>query len=137
MSANDRQVAGSHYIGVYQHWDYVIDGELNYFAAQVSKYIIRWRKKNGLQDLEKALHFWEKYKESVLSGRIPLPVYKAPHLARGFSVSILIAGHPRLSITECEVLRVLVNLDSQDAVQRIHELLQQLIADTSKQHEHE
>jgi hypothetical protein len=64
-SANDRQVAGTHYRSPIQHWDYVWANDLNYFEAQVTKYVTRARKKNGLQDLQKALHFLEKYIELV------------------------------------------------------------------------
>lgn len=65
MSANDRQVAGSHYNGVsLQHWDYVIaalDGR--YLEGNITKYVCRHRKKNGVQDLEKALHYMDKLLE--------------------------------------------------------------------------
>jgi len=63
MSANDKQVAGTHYKSKIQHWDYVVANDLDYFQAQITKYVTRWRKKNGLTDLEKASHFLEKYIE--------------------------------------------------------------------------
>lgn len=59
-AANTRQVGGDHYSATYQHWDYVTDIGMNYLHAQVIKYLMRWRKKNGMQDVEKALHFLEK-----------------------------------------------------------------------------
>lgn len=62
-SANDRQVGGSHYAGSYQHWDFVHDLNLDYWQACASKYVTRWRKKNGLEDLAKAPHYMEKRKE--------------------------------------------------------------------------
>lgn len=64
MTANDRQVGGSHYQAKHQHWDMVIEHDLNYFEAQITKYVMRCRKKNGLQDLQKAMHFLEKYMEN-------------------------------------------------------------------------
>ena len=63
MSANDRQVAGGHYRSGIQHWDYVVANDLDYFQGQITKYVTRWKKKNGITDLEKALHFLEKYIE--------------------------------------------------------------------------
>jgi len=63
MAANDKQVAGSHYAGKVQHWDMVVMHQLNYFEGQITKYVMRARKKNGKQDLEKAAHFLEKYLE--------------------------------------------------------------------------
>lgn len=61
--ANERQVAGEHYKAKYQHWDWVVQTQLPYLPAQVSKYLTRWKKKNGLQDLEKAKHFLDKFIE--------------------------------------------------------------------------
>lgn len=60
MNANARQVGGQHYAVPYQHWDFVADLGLGYFEGQITKYISRARKKNGLQDYQKALHFLEK-----------------------------------------------------------------------------
>lgn len=61
--ANDRQVAGEHYKNAFQHWDWVELVMLPYLPAQVTKYLVRWRKKNGLQDLEKSAHFLQKFVE--------------------------------------------------------------------------
>ena len=63
MSANKRQVAGDHYNSPIQHWDYVVANDLDYFQAQITKYVTRWKKKNGITDLLKAQHFLEKYIE--------------------------------------------------------------------------
>ena len=64
MSANDRQVGGSHYKnGGEEHWDRVDRLGLDYFQGQITKYVERWKLKNGIQDLEKASHFLDKYIE--------------------------------------------------------------------------
>lgn len=63
MTANSKQVAGTHYAAAVQHWDMVVMHKLNYFEGQITKYVMRARKKNGKQDLEKAKHFIEKYLE--------------------------------------------------------------------------
>lgn len=60
MAANDRQVAGSHYQAEIQHWDFVLANDIPYLEAQVIRYLVRWRKKGGLVDLEKAKHYLEK-----------------------------------------------------------------------------
>lgn len=62
-SANDTQVGGQHYRTDIQHWDYVVANKLDYFQGQITKYVTRWKKKNGLDDLRKAQHFLEKYIE--------------------------------------------------------------------------
>lgn len=64
-TANDRQVGGSHYRAKIQHWDFAWDNEMDYFQGQITKYVARWKNKNGLQDLQKAQHFLEKYIELV------------------------------------------------------------------------
>lgn len=70
-NANDRQVSGSHYgLDQFQHWDVVVKFDLDYFQGQITKYVMRWDKKNGVQDLKKAQHFLEKYIEEIEAGRI-------------------------------------------------------------------
>jgi len=62
MAANDRQVAGDHYPKTgEQHWDMMwrLYREA-WFVGNVTKYVTRYRKKNGVQDLEKAKHYLEK-----------------------------------------------------------------------------
>jgi len=63
MQANDKQVGGTHYKSEIQHWDYVSANDLDYFQAQITKYVTRWKKKNGITDLKKAEHFLQKYIE--------------------------------------------------------------------------
>lgn len=67
MGANDYQIGGDHYKvgkGKMEHWDLVVAIQTGYFESQVMKYIMRWRKKNGLQDLEKAQHYLAKLIEN-------------------------------------------------------------------------
>ena len=69
VTANDTQVGGNHYKRMkIQHWDFAISNNMGYMEGQITKYISRWRDKNGLQDLEKAQHFLEKLIESVKQG---------------------------------------------------------------------
>lgn len=71
-NANDpgKQVGGRHYAGRFQHWDAVVLFGLDYFQGQITKYVFRWRDKNGVQDLEKAQHFLTKYIEEIKAERI-------------------------------------------------------------------
>jgi hypothetical protein len=61
IAANDRQVGGDHYKtdGV-QHWDIAVQEGWDYLTGNATKYLWRWKKKNGLQDLLKARHFVDK-----------------------------------------------------------------------------
>lgn len=64
IKANDRQVGGDHYKGSdYQHWDFANDIKMLYLPGVASKYVSRWRKKNGAEDLEKAIHYLDKCEE--------------------------------------------------------------------------
>lgn len=70
MSVNEIQIGGDHYkISQYQHWDWVIDVRLPYLEGNATKYLSRWRNKNGVLDLEKAEHYVAKIRESFLAGR--------------------------------------------------------------------
>jgi hypothetical protein len=66
MSVNDMQVGGKHYHSTHQHWDFVLNLGLPYLPAQITRYICRWRRKNGAEDLEKALHYLNKMIEREL-----------------------------------------------------------------------
>lgn len=54
------QEGGDHYQNDYQHWDWVIDAGLGYLEGCATKYVSRWQKKNGLQDLLKAKTYVQK-----------------------------------------------------------------------------
>jgi hypothetical protein len=60
INPNEKQIGGDHYQAEYQHWDFVADNGLGYLEGCATKYLARWPKKNGLQDLQKALHYCEK-----------------------------------------------------------------------------
>jgi hypothetical protein len=62
--ANDMQVGGNHYQSEYQHWDLALAIPYSYLEAAATKYVSRWRKKNGIEDLRKALHYLNKLQES-------------------------------------------------------------------------
>lgn len=66
-TADSKQIAGTHYKTDYQHWSMLpaLGYGPEYFIGQATKYLTRWRKKNGLRDLLKAQHFIEKLAELV------------------------------------------------------------------------
>ena len=85
MKANEQQVGGTHYVSPMQHWDYVLANNIPYMEAQIIKYLTRWRKKNGLQDLEKAQHFLTKLIEvnqpPINRDPTKVPEYKSDDVA--------------------------------------------------------
>lgn len=72
---NSVQHGGSHYGPgqPYQHWDWVVENNVGYLPAQVTKYLCRHRNKGGREDLAKALHYANKMVEVYRAGRLPYP----------------------------------------------------------------
>lgn len=60
MASKVAQVGGDHYAAEYQHWDWAEDVRLGNMEYAATKYIIRWRKKDGLKDLKKARSYVQK-----------------------------------------------------------------------------
>lgn len=59
--ANEYQVGGSHYgVKSYQHWDWIEDHSVGYLEGCATKYLMRWKEKNGIADLQKARHYIQK-----------------------------------------------------------------------------
>jgi hypothetical protein len=54
-----KQVGGNHYRKAIQPWDIIEEWELNFWAGNVLKYLLRYPYKNGVEDLEKAKHYLE------------------------------------------------------------------------------
>jgi hypothetical protein len=52
-----RQVGGTHYKRAHQPWEIIEEWGLDYWAGNVVKYILRYKFKNGVEDLEKARHY--------------------------------------------------------------------------------
>jgi hypothetical protein len=66
--ANDYQISGNHYQTPIQHWDFVVANGLDYWQAAITKYVVRWRHKGGVEDLKKAQHYLAKYMELIEAG---------------------------------------------------------------------
>lgn len=60
MNANELQIGGRHYKTNYEHWDLAVAIPLGYLEGCATKYVSRWRKKGGISDLQKALHYLDK-----------------------------------------------------------------------------
>lgn len=68
-----KQVGGSHYKRACQPWEIIEEWELNYWAGNIIKYVLRYPYKNGVEDLEKAAHYLEylikKEKDALTTAR--------------------------------------------------------------------
>jgi hypothetical protein len=78
MAANERQVGGDHYRKEYQHWDFVCDIQLHYLLGCATKYVFRWREKNGVEDLNKSVHYIQKAEERGIRFSAFSPQYVPP-----------------------------------------------------------
>ena len=56
----ERQIGGSHYKDFFiQHYEFIAKNDLSFFQGNVVKYVCRYKLKNGIQDLEKIIHYCE------------------------------------------------------------------------------
>ncbi len=58
MKSLENQIGGTHYQGLsIQPIEFIMANQIPYPEACAIKYLCRWRKKNGIQDLQKAKHY--------------------------------------------------------------------------------
>ena len=66
LKATDRQVGGKHYKNFkIQPIEFITANNLNFIQGCVIKYICRFDKKNGNEDLDKVIHYCELLKELI------------------------------------------------------------------------
>ena len=57
-SSLNKQVAGNHYTKYkIQPIEFIYKNEIPYIEGRCIEYLLRWRDKNGVQDLEKVKHY--------------------------------------------------------------------------------
>ena len=111
MSANDKQLGGDHYSKYnYQPWDFLIDCDVPHLLAAAIEYVIRWKDKNGVLDLEKASHHLEKAIE--VNQRMP-----------PFNASLLDELLPQFSRPEAMIVRMIMNNRSDTARRLISNII--------------
>ena len=60
MIKADRVKNPEHYTKGIETWDYIISKDMSFLEGNIVKYISRWRKKNGIEDLKKAKQYLDK-----------------------------------------------------------------------------
>jgi hypothetical protein len=88
MVANNNQIGGKHYQANIQTWDYILAHDLGYLEGNIIKYVTRYRKKNGIMDLGKALHYLEKLIE-VENDRLQHTQAASTEARQGFTPTTL------------------------------------------------
>ena len=75
MSALDTQVGGNHYKSMaIQPAQYIVANGIGFLEGMVIKYVSRWEKKGGIEDLEKAIHCLQLRVEMAKQGTEVIPV---------------------------------------------------------------
>lgn len=128
-SPNDRQVGGDHYAlgGDYQHWDMIELNGIGYLEGCATKYLARWKRKGGVEDLRKAEHYVEKLNALRRLGREPRGRVPEDQLQRFFKL------HPDIDMPEQRAISLLCGrwdqLDVGEALGVIIMLIKQNTAD--------
>lgn len=81
----DKQVGGTHYKQGIQPFEYIRANDLDFFEGNCIKYVTRHRKKNGAEDIKKAIHYLEEillndYNEILKNEDFSLPEETALNL---------------------------------------------------------
>lgn len=124
MKANEKQIGGRHYKTSYEHWDLAIVIPMTYLEGCATKYIARSRKKGGVEDLKKAMHYIEKIMETTnyeTSRRLTRPAIH--NEVNKFAL----VNH--LSLAEEELVVSLCLYESALDLQHAQYLLEELIAE--------
>lgn len=63
QKASEKQIGGSHYQMEIQPVEFITRNKIPFIEGNVIKYVCRHRQKNGVQDIDKAIHYLELLKE--------------------------------------------------------------------------
>ncbi len=62
----DKQIGGSHYKSfLIQPYEFISKNDLSFFQGNVIKYVCRYLNKNGIEDLNKIIHYCELEKKKL------------------------------------------------------------------------
>ena len=60
IAPQDKQIGGKHYKSFHiQPYEFISKNNLSFFQGNVVKYVCRYLIKNGIEDLEKIIHYCE------------------------------------------------------------------------------
>lgn len=82
MNSKNTQIGGTHYKDLaIQPVEYIHKNHLGFIEGCVIKYVTRWKTKNGVEDLRKAIHFLE----LLIEMETPPAVQAAENLKKSIS----------------------------------------------------
>ena len=65
-SPQDKQIGGNHYKDFHiQPYEFISKNNLSFFQGNVIKYVCRYMNKNGIEDLDKIIHYCELEKKKM------------------------------------------------------------------------
>ena len=131
MNANSKQIDGTHYRSDYQHWDALahVGFGPQYYIGAATKYVSRWRKKNGIRDLRKGQHFVEKLMELFTAQ----PALFTPAVESGYAVSTVVdrfAKANELDAEERVVVHGLLTYGTLEELKWLHQIIDNMIIRT-------
>lgn len=121
--ANQTQVGGAHYHSAYQHWDFVREAELDYLQGCATKYVARWRKKNGLEDLHKARHYLEKRMENAMRPNSMAESLHWGYKSWSFNNIFRFGLANDLTVLETQIIAHIVRGEWDDAIEMLDTLI--------------
>ena len=63
---HDKQIGGSHYKNFkIQPYEFISKNNLSFFQGNVIKYVCRYLNKNGIEDIDKIIHYCELEKKKL------------------------------------------------------------------------
>lgn len=128
---NQKQVGGTHYNQVStQHWDLMLLNRVPYLEAQITKYVTRWKKKHGAQDVEKSTHYLEKLQDALGKGDLPFPTAATTSTLAPRVVPIVkleeFRDENRIGDIEYTIFVLLLTYTTMDELNRVSILLKHL-----------
>ena len=70
MRATKKQVGGKHYMKYkIQPIEFITQNNIPFIEGNVIKYLLRYKEKNGMQDLDKCIHYIELLKDMYHNGK--------------------------------------------------------------------
>lgn len=118
------QVGGDHYSAEYMHWDWAAETQLGYLEANATKYISRWPKKGGLEDLKKARSYVMKL-IGVHSQVILVPAGFRPRRSEGLLMQF--AKSAKIDARDVQIMRRIDTWKSVDDLVRAAEMVEERI----------
>jgi hypothetical protein len=119
------QIGGNHYRSGIQHWDLIDEYDVGYLEGCATKYVTRWRNKDGVKDLQKALHFVKKLAERRQDAPQVDIAVRIPEVPRQAINKFLDANH--LTGDEADIISHLLTWQSTATLHLVAGRIQQLI----------